>query len=80
MIPFSAEHPSEPRELKIIRYSSLLAGLNLVDFHAPRIKQQVQNALWKRRLFRTLQFVTNVASAARGWDGRKRFSKLLRLS
>jgi UbiD family decarboxylase len=40
---------------------AFLAQLNLVDFHGSRIKQQLQNFLWKHQYFRALQWSGRVA-------------------
>jgi hypothetical protein len=36
---------------------AFLAQLRLVDFHGSRMKQKVQNFLWRRRAFGTLQML-----------------------
>lgn len=41
---------------------AFLAQLGLVDFHGSRLKQIVQNFLWKRRAFETLQTVGKIGS------------------
>lgn len=44
---------------------SVLAELNLVDFHGSRRRQQIQNQLLRRRLFRTFQWVGRVGPLLR---------------
>ena len=44
---------------------AFLAQLGLVDFHGSRLKQMVQNYLWKRRSFETLQKVGRLGSKLR---------------
>jgi hypothetical protein len=44
---------------------AFLAQLGLVDFHGSRLKQQVQNFLWKRRAFTMLQKVGRIGSELR---------------
>lgn len=44
---------------------AFLAQLGLVDFHGSRLKQMVQNYLWKRRSFETLQKVGRLGSRLR---------------
>lgn len=41
---------------------AFLAQLKLVDFHGSRLQQKVQNFLWKRRAFSTVQFVARIGS------------------
>jgi UbiD family decarboxylase len=44
---------------------AFLAQLGLVDFHGSRLKQMVQNFLWKRRAFDMLQKVGRIGSELR---------------
>lgn len=44
---------------------AFLAELGLVDFHGSRLKQMVQNYLWKRRSFEALQKVGRLGSKMR---------------
>jgi 4-hydroxy-3-polyprenylbenzoate decarboxylase len=44
---------------------AFLAQLGLVDFHGSRLKQMVQNFLWKRRAFPMLQKVGRIGSELR---------------
>jgi 4-hydroxy-3-polyprenylbenzoate decarboxylase len=44
---------------------AFLAQLGLVDFHGSRLKQTIQNFLWKRRAFGMLQTVGRVGSELR---------------
>jgi UbiD family decarboxylase len=44
---------------------AFLAQLGLVDFHGSRLKQLVQNFLWKRRSFDALQTIGSIASDMR---------------
>lgn len=41
---------------------AFLAQLGLVDFHGSRVKQKVQNFLWKRRAFSAVQIAGRLAS------------------
>jgi len=45
---------------------AFLAELNLVDFHGSRVKQVVQDALLKRRLFRAFQLAGKMGVMVRG--------------
>ena len=45
---------------------SVLAGLNLADFHGSRRRQQIQNQFLKKRLFRAFQWAGRVGPLLRG--------------
>ena len=44
---------------------AFLAQLNLVDFHGSRVKQRLQNVLWKRQQFRALQYLGKIGGRIR---------------